>query len=1223
MGICIIEPEHAAPLLESLAAHLGDSGRAPGEVRLYRIEVDTDAGEWRLYVEGEPACLAAPVAAQVEARLLAMAPGVRRVRLVAVTRDAGSGQGAVPAPLSRRGDGGEPLDPTSPQQDGQATRLPSTGDDFEGTDVPWGDIPPAGTLAAGEQEPDSEAEDADPVDDYEAYMERLMALAAALPPVPGNGRGSSGNGKSQNNGNGGSQAGPVLLGKEFSGDPVPLAELKEDRRHVIVTGEVMTWDARPVRGGQLVSFDLTDFTDSITVKAFARGDDSPLAQPLPVGTGLKVRGRVEFDRFTHELVLNADDIMRADVPRRIDDHPEKRVELHLHTKMSSLDGAADTVAVIRQAAAWGHPAVAITDHGVIHAFPEAHQAAKAAGIKLIYGMEGYLVDDPDAKSRSYHIVILAKNRQGLRHLYELVSISHLYHFYRNPRIPRSELEKRREGLILGSACEAGELYQAILNGESEEQLLERARFYDYLEIQPVDNNRFLVDEGKVPGVEALRDINRRIVELGRRLGKPVVATSDAHFVHPEDEIIRRILMAGHGFSTAERPSQLYFRTTREMLAEFAYLGEETAREVVIVNPNRVAEECEFMEPVPPGLHTPDLPEAADAIARMAQDRARQRYGDPLPEIVAARVERELRSIIDNGYAPLYYIAHKLVRKSLEDGYLVGSRGSVGSSLVATLCEITEVNPLPPHYVCPTCRWSQFFTDGSVGAGVDLPARACPQCGTALEKDGFDIPFETFMGFHGDKVPDIDLNFSGEYQAEAHRYAEELLGKENVYRAGTTATLAERTAYGYVRKFLESIGREARNAEINRLVRGCSGVRRTTGQHPGGLIVVPRGRDIHEFTPVQYPANDRDAGVVTTHFDFHALHDNLVKLDILGHDDPTVLRMLQDITGVNVRRVPLDDPDTMAIFSSTRTLGLPDDGMGSVGTLGIPEFGTRFVRQMLEETRPKTFAELVRISGLSHGTNVWTNNAQDLIRQGVATLPQVIATRDDIMIYLIQKGMESGAAFRIMEQVRKGKGLKPEDEELMRKHGLPQWYIDSCQKISYMFPKAHAAAYVMMAFRIAYFKVHYPEAFYAAYLSVRAEEYDAELVAQGREAIRRAIEAVERKGGEATARDKSMVTIMEVVLEAMARGIKFLRVHLYESDPKRFRITPHGLLPPLSALQGVGAAAAEAIAQARAEGPFTSIEDLRRRARVTRSVVDTLKQHGSLEGLPETDQLTLF
>lgn len=1185
MAICIIEPGHAGPLWDAVAAELDRGGAAGVSLRLERIEVDTLLGEWRLYVTAQGDGLAA-AAPQVEAQLLSMVQSVQRVQLVPM--NAAGGHPAVPE------------DATAPPREAGSVE---SRDHAPPPDVDADPAVHAMPEAEEERDPDQD------------YMERILALAAAPPPpVP-----AAGNGR---DGRPGGHGGSVLLGKEFSGEPLPLAEVREDRQRVIVAGEVMTCEARPVRGGQLVSFDVTDYTDSITVKAFARSD-SPLAEGLPVGTALKVRGRVEFDRFSNELVLNAEDICRTELHRRVDDWPEKRVELHMHTKMSSLDGAADIGAVIRQAAAWGHAAVAITDHGVVHAFPEAHQAAKASGIKLIYGIEGYLVDDPDTKSRSYHIVILAKNRQGLRHLYELVSLSHLHYFYRNPRIPRHELAKRREGLIIGSACEAGELYQAILHGEPEEQVLERARFYDYLEIQPVDNNRFLIEDGRVPGVEGLRDINRRIVELGRILGKPVVATSDAHFVHPEDEIFRRILMAGHGFSTAERPTPLYLRTTREMLEEFAYLGEETAREVVIVNPNRLAETCEEMEPVPPGLHTPEVPEAADAIARMARERAGARYGEPLPEPVAARVERELKAIIENGFAPLYYIAHRLVRKSLEDGYLVGSRGSVGSSLVATLCDITEVNPLPPHYVCPRCQWSEFFTDGSVGSGVDLPDKACPNCGGPLDKDGFDIPFETFMGFHGDKVPDIDLNFSGEYQAEAHRYAEELLGKENVYRAGTTATLAERTAFGYVKKFLEAQGRDLRNAEINRLVRGCSGVRRTTGQHPGGLIVVPRGRDIHEFTPVQYPANDRDAGVITTHFDFSALHDNLVKLDILGHDDPTVLRMLQDMTGVDVRRVPLDDPDTMAIFSSTRTLGLPDDGTGSVGTLGIPEFGTRFVRQMLEETRPKTFAELVRISGLSHGTNVWTNNAQDLIRQGVATLPQVIATRDDIMTYLIQRGMEAGAAFRIMEQVRKGKGLKPEDEELMRAHGLPQWYIDSCQKISYMFPKAHAAAYVMMAFRIAYFKVHHPEAFYAAYFSVRAEEFDAQLVAEGREAIRRAIEAVERKGPEATARDKSMVTIMEIVLEAMARGIRFLRVDLYQSDPRRFIITPEGLLPPLMALQGVGAAAADAIAEARAGGLFTSMEDLRRRARLNRSVVDTLRQHGSLEGLPETDQLTLF
>ncbi|MBO8141017.1 MAG: PolC-type DNA polymerase III [Firmicutes bacterium] len=1157
MGIFVIEPGDAR-LLKEAAGELPEAGREwLARVRLERVEVDTLRREWLIYVDASDAGFSPAILKPIEERIEALVPDINRVRFL-------------------------PATPGAAGQSGPADGL--------------------------------EPETAPSLQDDDAYIERLLAMAAA--PEEVNAAGSDAPaGKNEDS--------PVLLGRAVTGDVVPLSSITEPVPEVVVEGEVMTWDVREVRGGRLISFDITDRTDSITVKLFARGE-AVLADPLPAGTAVRIRGRVEFDRFARELVLSAKDIMRTEPRARIDDWPEKRVELHMHTKMSSLDGAADVAAAIRQAAAWGHRAVAVTDHGVIHAFPEAHQAAAASGIKLIYGIEGYLVDDPEARSRSYHIIILARNKRGLRNLYELVSLSHLRYFYRNPRIPRDELARRREGLIVGSACEAGELYQAILSGEPWEKLLERARFYDYLEIQPRDNNRFLIGEGKVKGEDDLLEINRRIVKLGEELGLPVVATSDAHFIHPEDDIFRRILMAGHGFSTAERPTPLYLRTTREMLEEFAYLGDEKAREVVIVNPNRIADRCESMEPVPPGLHTPDVPEAADTIAAMARQRARARYGDPLPEIVETRLERELKAIIDNGFAPLYYIAHKLVRKSLEDGYLVGSRGSVGSSLVATMCGITEVNPLPPHYVCPSCQWTQFFTDGRYGCGIDLPARECPRCGQSLEKDGFDIPFETFMGFHGDKVPDIDLNFSGEYQAEAHKYAEELLGKENVYRAGTTATLAERTAYGYVRKFLEAQGREARAAEVNRLVRGCSGVRRTTGQHPGGLIVVPRGRDIHEFTPVQYPANDRDAGVVTTHFDFHALHDNLVKLDILGHDDPTVLRMLQDMTGVDVRRIPLDDPDTMAIFRDVTSLGLrPGEAGTNVGTLGVPEFGTRFVRQMLEETRPRTFAELVRISGLSHGTNVWTNNAQDLIRRGIATLPEVIATRDDIMTYLIQRGIESGAAFRIMEQVRKGKGLKPEDEELMRRHGLPEWYIESCQKISYMFPKAHAAAYVMMAFRIAYFKVHYPEAFYASYLSVRAEEYDAQLVIEGREAMRRAMEAVERKGPEATAREKNLVTILEIVLEAMARGISFRRVHLYESDPRRFRITPQGLLPPLMALAGVGASAADSIAAARKEGPFTSMEDLRRRAGVSRSVVDALRQHGALDGLPETDQLTLF
>ncbi|MFO7265433.1 MAG: PolC-type DNA polymerase III [Bacillota bacterium] len=1189
MSVYIIEPDEAGALARLLPGLSPEETEAVAAARLRRVEVDVARRAWRVVLEGEKPIGEATLK-KLEQRLLSQVTGVDELQFVFEAAPRGSGNGAGASGASEA-----------------AAAVESAATAWD----PFFEVPPPEPPYA--EEPDDDE-----------YLERVLQRAAAGGILQagyggeGRPRRSAGNGNGKGNGNGSS-----LFKPQVDGMPTPLRELRSPRPDVVVEGEVMKWESREVRGGFLLSFDITDRTDSITVKAFVRGE-LPENSPVQEGRWVKVRGRAEIDRFTQELVITPTAVAETSPRVRTDDHPEKRVELHLHTKMSSLDGAADIQAVIEQAAAWGHPAVAITDHGVVHAFPEAYQAAKKAGIKLIYGMEGYLTDDADEKGRSYHIIILAANRKGLKHLYELVSLSHLHYFYRNPRIPRSELVKRREGLIIGSACEAGELFQAILRGEPKERLREIASFYDYLEIQPIDNNRFLIEDGTLPDEEALRNINRLIVQLGDELGLPVVATSDAHFLHPEDEIFRRIIMAGHGFSTSERPTPLYFRTTTEMLQEFAYLGEERARQVVIENTNAIAARCEEMAPLPKGLHAPNLPGAAEAIERIAKETARKRYGDPLPPIVEERLQRELRSIISNGFASLYYIAHKLVQKSREDGYLVGSRGSVGSSLVATMCGITEVNPLPPHYVCPQCHWSQFVTDGSVQCGIDLPRRDCPRCGTPLDKDGFDIPFETFMGFHGDKVPDIDLNFSGEYQSRAHQYAEQLLGSENVYRAGTIATLAERTAYGYVKKYLESVGVEARAAEVDRLVRGCTGVRRTTGQHPGGLVVVPEGEDIHDFTPVQYPANDRSAGVITTHFDYSALEDNLVKLDILGHDDPTILRMLQDLTGVDVTRIPLDDPATMAIFSGLESLGLtPADVGGDVGTLGIPEFGTPFVRQMLEDTRPRTFGELVRISGLSHGTNVWLNNAQDLIREGKATLREVIATRDDIMLFLIQKGMDAGNAFRIMEQVRKGKGLKPEDVELMRQFDLPPWYIDSCQKISYMFPKAHAAAYVMMAFRIAYFKVHYPEAFYAASFTVRAEECDAELLVQGKDAIRRAIEAVERKGPDATARDKAVASTMQLVLEALARGIKFRRVHLYESDATRFRVTPEGLLPPFISLNGVGVAAAESIVQAREQGRFTSVDDLRTRARLTKSVIDTLRRHGTLEGLPETDQLTLF
>jgi DNA polymerase-3 subunit alpha (Gram-positive type) len=719
-------------------------------------------------------------------------------------------------------------------------------------------------------------------------------------------------------------------------------------------------------------------------------------------------------------------------------------------------------------------------------------------------------------------------------------------------------------------------------------------------------------------------VNKQIVKIGENLNLPVVATGDVHYLRPEDSLIRTILLAGRGFDDAERQAPLYYRTTAEMLEEFAYLGEEKAYEVVVTNPRKIAAEIEALKPVPDGLHPPHIENAEEDLEEMTYQTARKIYGDPLPPIVEARLARELKAIISNGYASLYLIAQKLVKRSLDDGYLVGSRGSVGSSLVATMCGITEVNPLPPHYVCPSCHWSEFFTEGEVGSGVDLPHKECPECGTNLQRFGFEIPFEVFMGFHGDKVPDIDLNFSGEYQAQIHDYTIELFGSENVFRAGTIGTLADKTAYGFVMKYLEQTNQTKRNAEVNRLVSKLAGARRTTGQHPGGMVVVPPDKDVFEFTPIQYPANDSSSGTITTHFEYHALEDSLVKLDILGHDDPTMLRLLQDLTGVAASDISLDDQDTMAIFSSLETLGVREDQIGTpVGTLGIPEFGTRFVRQMLIDTSPKTFSDLVRISGLSHGTNVWTNNAQDLIRAGITDLSNVIATRDDIMSYLMLRGLEARDAFRIMEQVRKGRGLSDDDMALLRKFKVPEWYIESCNKISYMFPKAHAVAYVTMAFRIAYFKVHYPLPFYATLFSLRAGEIDAQLLAGGESRVRAEMEAINAKGFEATPKERSTLTQLEIVLEALARGVVFLPVDLYKSSDRLFQIEECGLRPPFASLQGVGTSAAAGIVEARKDGEFISVEDLRQRSGITKAVVETLRLHGCLNGLPETNQLTLF
>lgn len=1053
-------------------------------------------------------------------------------------------------------------------------------------------------------------------DSDHAYLEKAIkqvngtAINYGSAPPTNSGRGTRGNGRRRS-----------LLKKSIAGEPIAMIDLQEEERNVVASGEVTRFESRLTRTGKtLILFDLYDGTDSLSCKAFL---DEPEDLGIKKGNWLKVRGNLQFQSFDNQLSLMVQGLTPAEAPPRLtDEAPQKRVELHLHTKMSGLDGTIDVDQVVELAASLGHEALAITDHGVIQAFPDAHKAGKKHGVKIIYGVEGYLVDNPDTKERPFHIVIMAKNQVGLKNLYRLISESHITHFYRTPRIPRELLQEFREGLIVGSACEAGEVYQAVLRQNP--NVLEIAKFYDYLEIQPLENNEFLIGSTYVQSKDDLIRINQQIVKLGERLNLPVVATGDVHFLRPEDAFIRTILLAGRGMGDAENQSPLFYRTTAEMLAEFSYLSPEKAEEVVITNPRKIAKSVEQLTPVPEGFYPPELPEAEKELEEMTYATAKSIYGDPLPPIVQARLERELKAIIGHGYASLYLISHKLVKKSLDDGYLVGSRGSVGSSLVATMCEITEVNPLPPHYVCPECYWTQFFTEGEVGSGVDLPEKSCPECDTSLDRLGFEIPFEVFMGFHGEKVPDIDLNFSGEYQAQIHRYTEELFGEEQVFRAGTIGTMADKTAYGFIMKYLEQVNQTKRNAEVNRLVSKLAGVRRTTGQHPGGMVVVPPNMDIHDFTPIQYPANDKNSGTVTTHFEYHAIDDCLVKLDILGHDDPTMLRMLEDLTGVKVSEIPLDDEKTMSIFSSLDSLGVTEEQIGTpVGTLGVPEFGTRFVRQMLIDTSPKKFSDLVRISGLSHGTNVWTNNAQDLIKAGVTDLSNVIATRDDIMSYLMLQGLEAGDAFRIMEQVRRGRGLTDEDVALLNKFKIPQWYIDSCNKISYMFPKAHAVAYVMMAFRIAYFKVHHPLAFYAALFSLRPGDYDAQLILAGEQAVRNELESINAKGFDATPKERSMVTQLEIILEAMARGISFLPVDLYKSAAQRYQIEDGKLRPPFASLDGVGVNAAASIVKAQAGGEFISIEDLRLRSGITKSVVETLRLHGSLEGLPETNQLTLF
>ncbi|MEA4882155.1 MAG: PolC-type DNA polymerase III [Clostridia bacterium] len=1015
----------------------------------------------------------------------------------------------------------------------------------------------------------------------------------------------------------------AIRGRLIAEAPQSIAEIAQGQKKAVVAGELFDVDERQTKSGlYVISFCITDLTDSITCKFF-RDADEPRAE-LADGQWVKVRGELQYDQYARETVIMASDIVPYAKRERMDLSAEKRVELHLHTKMSALDSVCEVQAVIRQAAAWGHPAVAITDHGVVQAFPDAYAEARKLGIKVIYGMEAYLVDDPaDDGAHMFHMTVLARNRDGLQGLYHLVTDSHLRYFHRHPRVPREAIAQYRSGLLIGSACESGELFRAMLANAPDEEIQRIAGFYDYLEVMPPGNNAFLVRSGALPDVRGVQNLTARIHDLGRKLGIPVVATGDVHFLNPRDEVYRRILMAGQGYEDADSQAPLYFHTTDEMLEEFSFLGEEICREVVIENPRKIAGMIDDMKPVPDELATPEIEGADDEVRSQAHRRAKELYGDPLPETVADRLGRELDAIIGHGYAVNYDIAAKLVRKSVEAGYPVGSRGSVGSSLVATMCGITEVNPLPPHYLCPSCHYSDFDHGLPAESGYDLPSATCPQCGCALAKDGQNIPFETFLGFEGDKVPDIDLNFSGEYQGAIHKYAEELFGADHVFRAGTIATIADKTAYGFVKAYAESHGLVMRQAEAARLARGCSGVKRTTGQHPGGLMIVPKGRDVHEFTPVQHPANDRNSETVTTHFEYKTIHECLLKLDLLGHDDPTMIKMLEDLTGMRSGSIPMDDPETIAIFASIDPLKLRANPTGlTCGTVAIPEFGTKFVRGMLDETKPRSFADLVRISGLSHGTDVWLTNAQELIAAGRACLSDVIACRDDIMIRLIRDGLPPKTAFKIMEKVRKGKGLTDEDAAAMKGHSVPDWYINSCNKIKYMFPKAHAAAYVTMAFRIAYFKVHYPIQFYAAYFSIRAAEFEAQIATMSVNDMIAAMDSIETKA-DATSREKNLTTVLEVVAEAKLRGVEFLPVSIGSSEATRFSVEDGALRIPLVTVSSLGEAAAASVIDARCERPFSSIADVRGRTRLTRSHIDALREMGGFDGLPETDQLSLF
>lgn len=1050
-----------------------------------------------------------------------------------------------------------------------------------------------------------------------------------------------------------------LFGTLVKGKPKPIKECLPEDGEVVVWGDVFSLETRESKDGRysIINFNITDYTSSYPVKVFGEKKKcEDLVENLKDGKTVLVRGAINMDTYMHTYLITARAVTEIEKIEKQDNAPEKRVELHLHTNMSAMDGMTSAKELVSRAIAWGHKAIAITDHGVVQAFPEACNTAAKAGIKIIYGMEGYLVDD-DAfyddygfgvddeipaeyidkvrAEKTYHIIIIAKNTQGLKNLYKLITDSNLKFFKRRPRIPRHRLMQLREGLIIGSACEAGELYRALVDQKSDEDVLRIASFYDYLEIQPNGNNAFMLrsqDERyeRFKTVEDLENVDRQIIHIADKLGKMVVATCDVHFIDPGNAVFREILMTSMGFSDASQQAPLYFRTTDEMLAEFAYLGEETAKEVVITNPNKIADLCESgMTPFPRGTFPPSLEGADEDLTRICWERTKKDYGDPVPENVANRLEKELKSIISNGFGVLYMIAQKLVQNSEEHGYYVGSRGSVGSSFVAHAAGISEVNPLPPHYICKKCKHSEFFMDGSVGSGYDLPPKDCPNCGIPMHRDGHDIPFETFLGFKGDKQPDIDLNFSGEYQFYAHRYTEELFGIDHTFKAGTIGTIADKTAYGFVKKWLEVKGITVNRAEEDRLTKGCTGVKRTTGQHPGGMVVVPASNDAEDFTPIQHPADDVSGGLRTTHFDFHSLHDTILKLDNLGHDVPTLYRHLEDSTGINVFDVDICDPKLYELLTSPEPLGVTAEEIGcETGTLSLPELGTPFVRGMLMEAKPKNFSDMLQISGLSHGTDVWLGNAQELIKNGICSISEVIGTRDNIMVYLMHKGLEPDMAFKIMEIVRKGNATKLLTEahiKAMKEHNVPDWYIDSCMKIKYMFPKAHAAAYVSAAMRLAWYKVYKPTEYYATYMTVRGEDLDTVAIMEGRGAVKQLMNSIINKGHEATAKEENMYVAMQVVNEMMARGVEFLPIDLYKSHATVYKLEDGKIRLPFMSMAGTGESAAVALMKARddGEGEYMSRDDLQQRAGISKSVMETLDSCGALEGLPQSTQMSFF